>query len=433
MITHGELFAGIGGFGVGMERAGIETKWHVEWDVSCQNVLRRHFPNVQIEGDVCDVGGHNLSPVDVISFGSPCQDLSIAGKRKGLKNGTRSSLFFEAIRIVRELNPKVAIWENVPGALSSNGGQDFRAVLAEMLRADVPMPRSGRWAAAGVVRSGEVEVAWRILDAQYFGVPQRRRRVFVVASFGIECAAEILFEPESLPRNTPPSRETGKGIADTFTIRSGKEGGGKGYLGQESLAMTLGGQPQYLSHAVMASGEDITGTLDASYGEKWGLGDQEAFRGTHHVLDDQGGSQMSTSENIVPTLRASVHGHQPLIAYGIDSEQNVSKDFMGTLRSHQSGGNEQAVAREMQHASEAYRETQGGIAPTLQSRMGTGGNNVPLIGIRRLTPLECERLQGFPDGWTDGQSDSTRYKQLGNAVAVPVVEWIGKRVSEALT
>jgi DNA-cytosine methyltransferase len=208
-------------------------------------------------------------------------------------------------------------------------------------------------------------------------------------------AAEILFEPESMPGNTPPSRETGEGIADTFTIRSGKEGGGKGYLGQESSPMTLGGQPQYLSFARQRTDEykesEIVDTISQ----------RDYKSATDLILDDQGGSQMSISHNVVPTLRASVHGHQPLVAW------------------------------EMQHASEAYRETQGGIATSVQSRMGTGGNNVPLVGIRRLTPLECERLQGFEDGWTDGQSDSARYKQLGNAVAVPVVKWIINRIVEA--
>ncbi len=385
MITHGELFAGIGGFGLGADNAGMKTLWHVEIDKSAQTVLRHHWPDVQLESDVCQVGKHNLQPVDVISFGSPCQDLSIAGKRKGLENGTRSSLFFEAIRIVRELSPKVAIWENVPGALSSNGGQDFRAVLSEMLRADVPMPRSGRWATAGMVRSGEVEVAWRILDAQYFGVAQRRRRIFVVASFGGQCAAEILFEQGGVRRDTPPGREQGQEITGTLRVRTFAS------RNQPEGVVTFARQrtDEYKE-------SDVVSTI--SQRDCKSATDLIAFQPGNLIR--KGGA--NPSEYVFPTLGSSTLGDQfPHIAW------------------------------EMQHASEAYRETAGGIAPTLQSRMGTCGNNVPLVGIRRLTPLECERLQGFPDGWTDGQSDSARYKQLGNAVAVPVVEWICKRIAAA--
>lgn len=399
------LFSGIGGFDLALERAGVEVVGVCEIDNNAQGILRRHFPSAELYDDVKNIGAntHARGSIDIICGGFPCQDLSIAGKRKGL-DGERSGLWYEFARIIDELEPQWVVIENVPGLLSSAKGSDFAVIL--------------QWLA----ERGYC-VAWRVLDAQYFGVAQRRRRVFVVASFGNGRAAEILFEPESLSGNTPPSRETGQGIAETFTIRSGSEGGGKGYLGAASLAMTLGGQPQYLSHAVMASGENVTGTLDAS-------GDQEAFRGTHHVLDDQGGSQMSISKDVVPTLRASVHGHQPLIANWTSGGGKMDDEIAATLRAG-AEHNSQFVW-EMQHASEAYRETQGGIAPTLQSRMGTGGNNVPLVGIRRLTPLECERLQGFPDGWTDGQSDSARYKQLGNAVAVPVVEWICKRIAEAL-
>lgn len=343
------LFSGIGGFDIALESSGVEVDSVCEIDKNAQSVLRRHFPNSKLYDDVRKVGlqTHAKRSIDIICGGFPCQDLSIAGKRKGL-DGERSGLWFEFARIIDELEPQWVVIENVPGLLSSNKGSDFAVIL--------------QWLA----ERGYC-VAWRVLDAQYFGVPQRRRRVFIVGSFGDGRAAEVLFEQESMSGNTPPSRETGQGIADTFTIRSGKEGGGKGYLGQESSAMTLGGQPQYLAH--LASEKDVAPTLCANYAtSRYGKG------------------------------------------VGMNNVDN-------------------GIVWEMQHASEAYRETQGGIAPTLQSRMGTGGNNVSLVGIRRLTPLECERLQGFPDGWTDGQSDSARYKQLGNAVAVPVVKWIIERIA----
>ena len=211
-LTHGELFAGIGGFAVAAASHGIKTEWHVEIDKNCQAVLHRHFPDADQFSDVKECGAHNLKPVDIITFGSPCQDLSVAGKREGLK-GERSGLFFEAVRIINELSPKWAVWENVPGALSSHKGADFQAVLSALLDADVPMPRSGRWATAGVARTGCTEVSWRILDAQYFGLAQRRRRLFVVVGFGDRSSAEILFEREGVRWNTAPSRETGQGVA----------------------------------------------------------------------------------------------------------------------------------------------------------------------------------------------------------------------------
>ena len=163
-LTHGELFAGISGFGQGFARVGIKTVWHVEIDDKCRVILGHHYPDTLLLDDVKECGKHNLPPVDVISFGTPCQDLSVAGKRKGLK-GERSGLFFEGIRIVDELQPAFAVWENVPGAFSSNSGRDFASVLAAFREC------------------GARDIAWRVLDAQYFGVAQRRRRVFVVADF----------------------------------------------------------------------------------------------------------------------------------------------------------------------------------------------------------------------------------------------------------
>ena len=177
-MTLGSLFAGIGGFDLGFERAGFKTRWQVEIDKSAQGVLRRHFPDAKLHSDVREVGAHNLEPVDVLTFGSPCQNLSRGGDRTGLQ-GERSGLFHEAVRVIRELRerhnkPDFAIWENVPGAFSSNGGGDFAVVLQEL--ADI----------------GAVDIAWRVLDSQGFGVPQRRRRIFLVADFGGERAADVL-------------------------------------------------------------------------------------------------------------------------------------------------------------------------------------------------------------------------------------------------
>lgn len=355
------LFSGIGGFDLGFERSGMQSVSVCEINTNAQSVLKKHFSHATLFDDVRTIGvnTHGRKSVDLICGGFPCQDLSIAGKRAGLA-GERSGLWFEFARIIDELEPGWVVIENVPGLLSSNRGRDFAVIL--------------HW----LVKRG-YGVSWRILDAQYFGVPQRRRRVFIVASFGNGRAAEVLFERESSAGNPSTRREAGKGTADTFTIRSGKDGGGKGYLGAESLAMTLGGQDQYLARTIT--------TREAQ-------------------------SMDSETMNFIVSQ-----------AYNIQQNDNGSHK----RKDRPEGG--MVVAWEMQHASEAYRES-GNVVPTLQARMGTGGNNVPMVGVRRLTPLECERLQGFPDGWTEGQSDAQRYKQLGNAVAVPVIEWIGKRIME---
>ena len=342
-MVIGSLFSGIGGFDLGFERAGMKCAWQCEIDDKARWVLNKHF-GVKVYDDIRTIGKHNLESVDVLCGGFPCQDLSIAGKRKGL-DGERSGLWFEFARIIDGLEPRWVVIENAPGLLSSNKGADFAVIL--------------RW----LVERG-YGVCWRILDAQYFGVAQRRRRVFIVASFGNGNSAKVLFESDGVRWDPPARGKTGEGTANSFTIRSGKDGGGKGYLGQASLAMTLGGQEQYLETYRMTS-----------FGE---------------YSDDE------TSSTI------------------------KQRDFKDSA---------DLVCWEMQHAAEAYREA-GDIAPSLQARMGTGGNQVPMVGVRRITPLECERLQGFPDGWTEGQADSARYKQLGNAVAVPVAEWIGRRIME---
>ncbi len=201
MKTIGSLFAGIGGFDLGFEREGFTTSWAVEIDQKAQAVLRRHFPSAALHDDVCQVGSHNLGPVDVVTFGSPCQDLSVAGKRAGLA-GERSGLFHESARIIRELReaygkPDFAIWENVSGAFSSNAGRDFAAVIQAM------------------VDIGARDVAWRVLDSRFAGVAQRRRRVFLVADFGGERAAEVLALTEGVRGNPAKSRKTRQGTASS--------------------------------------------------------------------------------------------------------------------------------------------------------------------------------------------------------------------------
>lgn len=219
MLTLGSLFDGISAFPLSASKYGIITKWASEIESFPIKVSQKNFPGMAHLGDVTKINGAEIEPVDIITFGSPCQDLSVAGKQKGL-DGERSGLFMDAVRIIREMRkatngtyPRIAIWENVPGAFSSNSGADFRAVLEEIAEAEIPIPISGRWAEAGMVRGNGREIAWRCLDAQFWGVPQRRKRIFLVTDFRGQCAGEILLEREGMSGNSSEGRETREEVA----------------------------------------------------------------------------------------------------------------------------------------------------------------------------------------------------------------------------
>jgi len=360
------LFAGIGGFDLGLERAGMECDSVVEIDKNCQVMLKRHFPNAKIYNDVKGVGlaTHERKSIDLICGGFPCQDLSIAGKRQGLA-GERSVLWYEFARIIDELEPQWVVIENVPGLLSSNKGKDFAIII--------------RWLA-----ERGYGVAWRVLDAQYFGVPQRRRRVFIVGSFGDGRAAEVLFERESSPGDTPPGRKKGKEVAYSLRANPSHSGDkGNGGINTTLIAKSLSTNP-----ANRLSREDnyIAGTLN------------NGFPG-------RDASDAADGKLVIGPLQAHSkrHGHAMTTQQAAESGQFITWNW-------QSGG-------DIRHN---FNEK-----PMLQA------SQVHAVGVRRLTPTECERLQGFPDNWTDGQSDSIRYRQLGNAVAVPVIEWIGRRIVKA--
>ena len=216
-MKYGSLFSGVGGFDMGFDQAGYDCRWQVEWDKHCQQTLAHHWPDVTRYGDVQTVNGYELEPVDVIIYGSPCQDLSVAGKRSGIEGG-RSSMFFESVRIFKEMRdatggtyPRVVVWENVPGALSSNKGEDFKAVLTAL--DDI----------------GAVAQWWNVLDAQFFGVPQRRRRVFLISVFDPAIAeragtGEILPVGEGRRRNTQKVKSEGQEVAGTLGGGSGDRG-----------------------------------------------------------------------------------------------------------------------------------------------------------------------------------------------------------------
>lgn len=275
-ITVGSLFDGIGGWQLAAKHAGAVPVWSSEIDPFPMAVSKAHFPETKQLGDITKIKGDEIEPVDIVCAGSPCQDLSVAGKRAGLE-GNRSNLFYQSLRIVREMQektngqyPKFFIWENVTGAFSSNERRDFQAVLEEIGQTEVPMPKSGRWARAGMVRSKKCGIAWRVLDAQYWGVPQHRERIFLVAGFGKWGeSTEVLFKPESMSGNPCESEEGGKETA-TGT-RSHNNAASK-------WSMTLGG-------AFMNTIEELAGALCArDYKDPQCVFD-------NIVLNDQGGGR----------------------------------------------------------------------------------------------------------------------------------------------
>lgn len=380
-------------------------------------------------GDICKINGAEIEPVDCITGGSPCQDLSIAGKRAGLA-GERSGLFMEQVRIVKEMRerdrrngragdmvrPRFLVWENVPGAFSSNEGGDFQAVLEEIIHIAEPtvsVPRfEGKWTKAGAIDGDGWSIAWRTHDAQYWGVPQRRRRISVVADFGGQSAGEILFERQGLPGDIAESGASWEGPAEAaeagasyaVRIRGGCDGGGKGALVQKDKSGTN------QTPAVVAP--DMSHACD--------------------VIRDCG--------EIVPSLQARMGtgGNQVPLTY---------QDVTGTLSpgAHAGSYNGQDAYNDMLVCGATPD-----VAHTLRANAACADREdaetypVQNMAVRRLTPMECERLQGFPDGWTDiGEwtdgngkrhkpSDSPRYKALGNSIALPFWDWMLRRMARYL-
>ena len=426
-MTLGSFFDGIGGVLLAAQHADITPVWASEIESFPKSITEKHFPNVIHLGDITKIDLDTLPPVDIICAGSPCQDLSIAGKREGL-NGERSGLFRTAINLVHRLRertgkPRFFVWENVPGAFSSNKGMDFRAVLEEIGQTEIPIPPNGKWANAGLAELPQCQIAWRVLDAQYFGVPQRRRRIFLVADFTADgrCAGEILFESEGVSGNPAESKGAGEGAA----------------RGAADYARTSGALTPWDVQSRRVYDEN--GTMAALYS-----GDGQ---GTHN------GAVFVRAAGFVGKAAPSAGN----IGY--------AKELAPTLLA----GKEMHVAiYDMTHADEIMRPVKDGIVPTLNARMGTGGNQVPVAHIygtksyseyergkvatlrtsggaygggsenlvlshsivRRLTPTECERLQGLPDGYTEGGSDTARYKALGNGMAQPCIDYVTRRIAE---
>ena len=372
-MRYGSLFSGIGGFDLGFRYSGIECAWLCEIDKFASEILRKHYRNIDNLGDVRNVGKDTES-VDLICGGFPCQDLSVAGKRTGLA-GVRSGLWFEFHRVIKELQPRWVVIENVPGLLSSNEGKDM-----------------------GILLGGLAELgygwAYRVLDAQYFGVAQRRRRVFIIGYLGDpRYPAKVLFEPESGTRNNPPSRKARQETSGTITARAGKSG-----------AAANGQLTKLVTPAIVSNGDANSGFRDEQGLIAMGLNSKS------NRLDGE-------SQPFIVSHPLRSKGN---LAHRADMDTLIA--FQQNLRDEVRWFGGDGTIKGALSAQPGMKQ-QTFLAPGITAREGT-------TGVRRLTPVECERLQGFPDGWTDGQSDTQRYKQLGNAVAVPCAEWIGKKIME---
>lgn len=422
------LFDGSGGFPLAASLCGIEPVYASEVEPYPIAVTKSRFPNMKHLGDVSRIKGAEIEPVDIITFGSPCQDMSVAGKRAGLKHTavgdeetTRSGLFMEAIRIIKEMRvktngiyPRFAVWENVPGAFSSNRGEDFRLVLEEFIKITEPdavmpaVPQAG-WAYADCISGDGWSLAYRVFDAQHWGVPQRRRRIYLVADFRGECAEKILFEREGVRGYFTQSRTPWQGIASdaqkcvgtddrvgeipyTLKIRSGCEGGGKGALVQKDKSATLAtNNDQYLSQPIIV--DSIGGKAETA----WHGDTAPCLKATHYknppcttasagFCPEESAKTRGVgyAEEQSPILRA---GAVPAVVY--DARGNGDGQIVSTI----TGDHNNRI-------SEYIEKT-----PTLTARCGTGGNNVPGVvyclqgnGIDRADTAGCNGK-----GWRENE------------------------------
>lgn len=536
-LKVGSLFDGIYGGGMGAEQAGMQVVWRSEIDPACNTLMDKHRPDIPNLGDVRGVGEASTTAVDVVIGGFPCQDLSVAGKRKGFA-GERSGLWFEFHRVLAELKPGWVVIENVPGLLSSCGCIDCQTVRRIMrihgwLRkrsggkpcpvcvAGGRMLKSHRGRDFAVLLRGLVElgygVSWRVLDAQYFGLAQRRKRVFIIGHLGDGAAAEVLFEREGGTRDTPPSRSPRQGTSATLKGGSGKRGypdqsdgngaslvaapltkgsaTGKGVsqpgrrqeddvnLVAYNIQNNDGGSHkrkdrpeggmyvQETDTALTVGTTDLTAVvsapLKAAAPSKRNGGSNptaeefivaSTLKGEGHDASEDGTGRQNLVVAAPLTARHSgesdkwppINEADNLIAFddrvitspgnrsGVSGETSPTLGGEGSVHVAGAVSSKWAKGTGGPAGDEAYNLT---VAPTLgtQNDNSTGNNQREQLrsnmaaatgAVRRLTPTECERLQGFPDGWTDGQADGTRYRQLGNAWAVPVAAWILRRIAE---
>ena len=547
-ITLGSLFDGIGGFPLCAVLSGVTPIWAAEVDAACVALTKQRFPGMRHYGDVSKINGADLPPVDIITFGSPCQDLSVAGKRAGIKNTskgdgetTRSGLFVEAIRIIYEMReathgryPTFIVWENVPGAFISHHGHDFQTVLEEITKTDIPMPASGKWASAGMVRGGAICAAWRLFDAQYWGAPQRRKRIYLVGSFGSDCAAEILFKPDSVRRYLTPSgaqradagRNSNAGAERSQFVFDGR-GNGNGRVAPTMTgdhnnritdysaivlqsfdfhgwnSVTEAGLELRKEQAPTLTAKKQADALIKTYGFPLGFRPENTRLYEEKATTICNGTRPGFCNGVVvgvDTYNQTVTGekaktllakHQdadglPCVVYAIDRAAfNQGENALYDFSISQNGIAQTIIAKGPSAVAYALqgsmfgREDQNGpngngvnkdVCFTLNTADRHGVAYEMTVEefvywcVRRLTPKECERLQGYPDFWTvlrkiatmtdeeyefykaayitdkeiKGKTvrriptkkqlinwhnkldvDGTRYRQLGNSLAIP--------------
>lgn len=389
-LTLGSLFDGSGGFPLGGLLSGITPVWASEIEPFPIRVTTKRLPFMKHYGDVAKMDGGKIEPVDIITFGSPCQDMSIAGRREGL-DGSRSSLFYEAVRIVKEMRcatdgryPRYIVWENVPGAFSSNKGADFQSVLEEICSVKgykIDPARPEKWENAGEIVADDFSLAWRVFDAQYWGVPQRRKRIYLVADFAGGSAGKILFESEGVSGYTPQGFRPWQGAARAF-----------------------------------AEGAGASGCV---------------------CLNDQGGSRMDVTEDVAATLRAENHGHPPCVmgAAGFCTEHSAQargigyeKETSPTLRA----GTVPAAVYE-NHSQDTRYTGPLETAPTVNATYGMGGNNQPFVVE---TPKTLKIRSGCEGGGKGALIQDNKSATLGcnndQALFVPKVYGICSKDSNAM-
>ena len=466
-MTLGSLFDGIGGWLLAARHAGVTPIWASEIEPFPCSVTAYHFPDVTKMGDITQIDPDEIEPVDIVCAGSPCQDLSIAGKRKGL-DGERSGLFRTAVELVRRMRertsgkyPRFFVWENVPGAFSSNKGMDFRAVLAEIGQTEIPIHPNGKWANAGMVECDECQIAWRVLDAQYWGVPQRRRRIFLVADFAADDrrAGEILFECESVQGNPAESTGEREGTAGGTADRARTSGAltpwdvqsRRIYDENGKMAALYSGEGRGSNNgAVFIRAAGFNGKAGPSSGgisyTKECVPTLIADHPMHVAIYDMTHADevmRPVKDGIVPTLNARMGtgGNQVPVVHAYCIAGNTID------RKIENGGNGKGILAETaytlntidRHAvaeiygAKSFSEYEKGQVATLRASGGNhggGSENLAVMHsiVRRLTPTECERLQGLPDGYTDGGSDTARYKALGNGMAQPCADYVIRRI-----
>lgn len=511
----GSLFDGSGTCPLAAALCGIESAWASEIEPYPIRVTKKNFPQMEHLGDITQIKGDEIEPVDIITFGSPCQDLSVAGKRAGIHEGERSSLFFEAIRVIREMRekthgryPTFAVWENVPGAFSSNRGRDFLAVLQAFAEVaggcNVPEPvaKQGKlqWSKDGCIMGDGFSLAWRMLDAQYWGVPQRRKRIYLVADFAAGRAPEILFKREGLSGD---SAESGAAWERTAADAAGSAGGSDSTRclnpwaiyalqrndidrpaicfkpGQGAKARTAGESEKTApTLASEAGGNSVPGVCYPNvYHTLTALNSRNpesaqtpncvcylrvartltaeadaspcVDRGQNVVCYDARGNGdgpccptlTGDHENRVTNYTATIYRSKKFGEYAADGTASTmaARDFKSprdiVVEHPPAYGvdcRNAALDAEKTHTLQA--KANGGQSLNCTPSVLTSGKPPRKYIIRRLTPLECCRLQGFPDWWEEGVegSDTARYKMWGNGMALPCVLYVMQGIVDVM-